>query len=703
VTGRGRSRSDGTGCGASRERPFRGAPPSVIIDRVNGHQQVSAGLAVAAVALAAAGTALTVHGGVGSTPTAGDMAMNVVVAVAFPFVGAVIARHRPGHVLAWVYSAAGVGAAVTLFSYGYARHALELSPGTLPAAVASGWLSSWVWATGVVPLVTLGVLLFPDGRLPSRRWRPVAAAAVAAMVLLAAAQALRPGPLANHPVVDNPLGIGSAAAMDAVGGVGLAVFGLAFLASAVSLIVRWRRGQPRERRQLRWLLYAAAVLLMSFAVDLLVDSAVTSYLGAGALALLPVAIALSITREHLYDIDVIISRSLVYAVLTAGVIVTYVVVVAAVGGLLGSRADLVGPLIATGLVAVAFQPARELLQRLAARVVFGDQADPYASLAGLGRRLEAALEPHAVLPAVVETVAASLRLPYVAIELAEAGELREAAAYGDPTGWSTALLLTHQGETIGRLVLGQRSAAETLSGRERRLLEDLARQAGIAVHVVRLTTALQRSREQLVVAREEERHRLHRDLHDGLGPSLAAMTLQLDVLRRRIPPEAEEARALADAIKADLQAAIPEIRRLIDGLRPPALDELGLLAAVREQVLALNGRAAESGLEVTVTADGELPPLGAATAVAAYRIATEAVTNTLRHAAARHCNVRVACNGALEIDVEDDGRGIPEGTPPGVGLQSMRDRAAELGGYCSVGPNPGGGTRVHARLPLRSL
>jgi signal transduction histidine kinase len=698
----GRSRSDRAGDGALRERPFRGAPHSVIIDSVNGHQRVSAGLAVAAVALAAAGTGLTVHAGVGSTPTAGNLAMNVVVAVAFPVVGAVIAHHRPGHVLAWVYTAAGVGAAVTLFSYGYARHALDLSPGTLPAAVASGWLSSWVWATGVVPLVTLGVLLFPDGRLPSPRWRPVAGGAIAGMVLLAAAQALRPGPLTNHPVVDNPLGIdGAAQALDVVSSIGLAVFGAAFLASAASLVVRWRRGEPRERRQLRWLLYAVAVLMGAFALDLVVGSGATSFVGAGALAFLPVAIAISITREHLYDIDVIISRSLVYAVLTGGVIVTYVVVVAAVGGLLGSRADLVGPLIATGLVAVAFQPARELLQRLAARIVFGDQADPYASLAGLGRRLEAALEPHAVLPAVVETVAAALRLPYVAIELAEAGELRQAAAYGDPTGWSTDLLLTHQGETIGRLVLGQRSAAETLSGRERRLLEDLARQAGIAVHVVRLTTALQRSREQLVVAREEERRRLHRDLHDGLGPSLAAMTLQLDVLRRRIPPEAEEAQALAGAIKADLQATIPEIRRLIDGLRPPALDELGLLAAVREQVLALNGDV-ESELEVTVTADGELPPLGAATAVAAYRIATEAVTNALRHAAARHCNVRVGCNGVLEIDVEDDGRGIPEGAPAGTGLQSMRDRAAELGGYCSVEAKPGGGTRVHARLPLRS-
>jgi two-component system, NarL family, sensor kinase len=472
------------------------------------------------------------------------------------------------------------------------------------------------------------------------------------------------------------------------------------VASAGSVVVRWRLGTPRERRQLRWLVFAVAFVTVALIVDLVVDVVASSLLVAAALAFLPVAVGIAIVRERLYDIDLLIRRSLVYATLTAGVVATYVAVVTAVGSVVGSRAEFAGPLVATGIVAVAFQPAREAVQRQVSRLVHGPAADPYAARAQLARRLDATTGPGAALPVVVEAVATTLRLPYVAIELAENGSFRRLAAHGNEGSGTELLLLTHQGLTIGRLVLGRRTTGESLTVTERRLLEDLGREAGIAVQGVRLTAALQGSRERLVVAREEERRRLHRDLHDGLGPTLAAMTLQLDVLRRQIIRDPAAAAALAGQLKEEVQSAIPEIRRLVDALRPPAL-ELGLVAALRQQATSLGARdGGGTGLTVTVVAAEELPRLGAAIEVAAYRIVLEAVTNVVRHAAAQQCTIRLSCNGELVIEVEDDGIGIPDRPALGVGLHSMRERAAELGGHCAFGPGHGGGTRVQARLPL---
>jgi two-component system, NarL family, sensor kinase len=665
---------------------------------------VLVGTAFASVAVAVAGIALVATGAEAPSKDAGVLAMNLILAVSAPVVGAVIARHHPANRLAWVFTAAGFGASITLFSYAYARYALEVAPGAAPGGVASAWVSSWVWTTGVMPLATFGVLLFPDGRPTSPRWRVVGWVAAAGIVLLGMAQALAPGPLVDHPVAPNPLGVpGAGPALALLGGVGFALFCIAFAGSVASIGMRWRRADPMQQRQLRWLLYAVSVLAAALVLDTLATSVMTSVLTAAALGLLPVAVGIAIVREHLYDVDVLISRSLVYGALTAGVALTYVAVVSFVGGLIGMRSGLAAPLVATGIVAVAFQPARERLQRIVARWVYGAQADPYDALARLGRRLEATIEPDAVLPAVVESVATTMRLPFVAVELADEDGLRLVASHGTPTADTTSLLLTHQGQTIGQMLLGRRPSGATLTGTERRLLEDLVRQAGIAVHGVRLTMALQRSRERIVVAREEERRRLRRDLHDGLGPTLAALALQLGVLRRLISADPQSACELADKVKADAQAAIPALRRVVHELRPPALDELGLASALRQQALALS-TPGPSGQSVTVSveAPNDLPKVSAATEVAAYRIVTEAIANVVRHAAARTCHVRISSDRALRIEVEDDGRGIPDHPDVGVGLRSMRERAAELGGQCSIERSPDGGTIVRAALPLET-
>jgi signal transduction histidine kinase len=426
---------------------------------------------------------------------------------------------------------------------------------------------------------------------------------------------------------------------------------------------------------------------------------------------------MAIFRSNLWDIDVLINRTLVYAALTASVAGIYILIVGYLGALFQTSGNLLVSLLATGLVAVLFQPLRDRLQRAFNRLLYGERDDPYAVISRLGQRLEATLAPEAVLPTIAETVAQALRLPYVAIALQQNDELVIAADYGDKvTRWQgdkvdaalitsdaslspphlVTLSLVYQGETVGQLMLSARASGESFSPADRRLLDDLARQAGIAAHAVRLTSDLQHSRERLVSAREEERRRLRRDLHDGLGPQLASVTLKLDAARNLLDRDPAAAGTLLTELKTQTQTAIADIRRLVYDLRPPALDDLGLVSALREQISQYQ----YNELSIIIDAPADLPPLPAAVEVAAYRIAQEAITNVVRHADARSCIVSLGIGNGLCLDVRDDGRGLPDQRRAGVGLSSMRERAAELGGRCEISPAPGGGTCVAAWLPL---
>jgi signal transduction histidine kinase len=408
----------------------------------------------------------------------------------------------------------------------------------------------------------------------------------------------------------------------------------------------------------------------------------------------------------------LINRALVYGTLTACVAGLYILIVGSLGALFQTRGNLLIALLATGIVAVLFQPLRERLQRGTNHLLYGQRDEPYAVISRLSQLLSATLAPDAALPAVVETVAQSLKLPYVAIQLGEGDTLTDAATYGTPTAEVLELPLTYQGERIGRLRLGARATGETWSSADLRLLDDLARQAGAAAHAVRLTADLQRSRERIVVAREETRRRLRRDLHDGLAPTLAALALKAGAISDLIPTDAQGARALSAELEAEIRGTIREIRRLVYELRPPTLDELGLVAAIRERATTESTRRRANGtmnetangkdarLQIVVEAPDHLPPLSAAVEVAAYRIVQEALTNVVKHAQAGRCTVRLTAADALEIEIADDGVGLPDKRRAGVGLLSMRERAEELGGTCVVEAVPEGGTRVTARLPM---
>jgi signal transduction histidine kinase len=419
------------------------------------------------------------------------------------------------------------------------------------------------------------------------------------------------------------------------------------------------------------------------------------------LALFPlffvIAITVAILRYHLFEIDLVINRTLVYALLTSAVVVIYTLTVGLLGTLFQASGNIAVSLLATGLVGLLFHPLRLRLQRAVNRLMYGERDDPYSVLARLGQRLETTLVPDAVLPTIVETIAQALKLPYTAITLKQGVDFAEVAAFGLLKGNPLRIPLAYQGETLGQLILAPRSPGEPFTPVDLRLLEGLAHQVGTAVHAARLTIDLQHSREQLVTAREEERRRLRRDLHDGLGQALASQALQLDAASNLVKREPDGAQTLLSDLKAQTQRAIADIRRLVYELRPPALDELGLVSALREQI----GQIAQlNGLQVVLEAPDRLPPLSAAVEVAAYRIALEALTNVARHAQARRCTIRLTLDPWLCLEIVDDGCGIPVSYRAGVGLTSMRERAAELGGTCLVQPAPSSGTHILVRLPL---
>ncbi len=477
-----------------------------------------------------------------------------------------------------------------------------------------------------------------------------------------------------------------------------------------------------QRQQTKWLVYGltmtastsilSSVLARVLAIDVQPGSLgflISSTLSTAAIAFFAISLWVAVLRYRLFDIDLLINRTLVYGALTAGVVGGYGAIVAGLGAMLQSRDNWMVSLLATGLIAMLFQPARSRVQKAVNRLMYGEREDPYAVLSRLGQRLEATLAPDAILPAIVETITQTLRLPYAAIRLNNETTITHGIL--PPNTKPESMPLIYQGEPIGQLEVAPRAGDESLTPAERRLLTDIAHQGGVAAHAVRLTADLQQARERLVTAREEERRRLRRDLHDGLGPKLAGQALILEAVRDALEPTSPS-RALVDHLITDSQTVVTEIRQLVHGLRPPALDELGLVAAVRSQAAQWES----GGLRVTIIAPDPMPPLPAAVEVAAYRILQESLTNVVRHAQARSCTITISVAGdrgplrlasaeVLVLEIRDNGRGLPADRRAGVGLSSICERAEEIGGQCMIEAVDGvpGGTRVLAILPISNV
>ena len=630
-----------------------------------------------------------------SYPLGAILAINwgsILFAIILQAVTALVFIRRPEEAVArvlFITAAAVVGA--TNWSLG-----MQISDLVAPAGF---WLFS-LGTLGAYQLLWAGILLLvlffptPWPPLARRRWLVPVIIGIPYLALLLGALA------DNSPNVFDKIQSVSALT-DYVQG----AYVLLALAGTVRSIRSAR--DAVSRAQVRWVATAVIITLLTNLTLGVIPEMVLGYplLSWDVLALIgltvPVAFSIAILRYHLFDIDVLLNRTLVYGGLTAGVTALYVLVVGGLGEVLRTSqpgGNLALSLLATGLVAVSFQPLRQRLQRAVNRLLYGERDEPYAVLSRLSQRLQATLAPEAVLPTLAETIAQVLKLPYVAVGLQSAGESEPqiVAAYGLPAEPVLRWPLTYQAEQVGELRVAPRGPGETFTLAEQRLLRDIAHQAGVAAHAVRLTADLQHSRERLVSALEEERRRLRRDLHDGLGPQLASQTLTLTAARQLLRHDPAQAEALlAEAIK-HAQDAITDIRRVVYDLRPPALDDLGLAGALRAQAAGYGA----SGVNFTLSLPDALPPLPAAVEVACYRIAQEALTNVVKHAGARNCALSLTVDGTVTLEVVDDGRGLPLQRRAGVGLGSMRERASELGGQCLVEPRPAGGTRVLAGLPL---
>jgi signal transduction histidine kinase len=598
-------------------------------------------------------------------------------------VGALILTNRPRHPVGRALLVGGAAWGLGSLPFELLVAHLALVPGDRPAAGAL-LLVFLVRGLGWLMLAVVLPLVFPDG--PSgrgRTWLRVAWFDLGLFVVGVLAQ-----PTINEerlPGFDNPVGLpaGLRPLADVVILVVAALGAACLVAGLVSLSGRWRHGTPLVRQQVGW--FTLGLVVTVAAVAVLLSGLVAAPIYSVSIAALPVAVGVAVLQHRLYEVDALVNRALLYVLLTTAVAGVYVLVVAGVGAMLDERGAGWLPWVATAVVAVAFQPLREAIQGAVNRLTYGAWDEPQAVVRSLHSRLAAAASPDRALPDVVAELARALRLDHLSVATEDGTRL--AAAGGSPGPDARTLPLVHAGATVGEL---------TVSGGRRRRRDDevraeLAAALAPAVQAARLRSDLIRSRERLVIAREEERKRLRRDLHDGLGPALAGLSLKLDMARNLLGDD-----PLLREMRADVQDTVADVRRIVDGLRPVALDELGLAESLRRLV----DRAPSGGPQVRLVAEEADSP-AAAVELAAYRIVQEALTNVLRHSGAAECEVSVRGDaGHLVVRVTDDGRGptAVDGRT-GSGLETMRERAEELGGSMELLDRPGGGTVVRAVLP----
>jgi signal transduction histidine kinase len=632
-------------------------------------------------------------------------------------VGALIASRRPRHPIGWLMLAIGLVSATG----GVFDESARLLYAPRPELGAALFMVGDILSRLVLLLIGLLLLLFPDGRLPSKRWRGVVIAGATAWVLSDITEVLVPGPLADFAMStppQNPFGIIPAdfPGGDAFGvSIFIVFFGSLFL-SIVSVGFRFHHVGPELRLQLKWVALAASLLVaIEVGANVYVATAqsfsgwapppfgVAQFVASAAMS---AAIAIGVLRHRLFDIDLVISRAVAYGVLAGLITAFYIGVVAGVGGFLaaGSESRLLLAVVATAFVAVAFQPLRTRLERLANRLVYGVRAVPYEVLADFTTRLDGRQSSLELLPVMARMLAQGTASDAATVWLHENG--REVAASSFPEHQQVTLdtatrsvLLHHAGADLGRLTV-MRKSGEALSPTEERLMDGLASQAGLVLHSAGLQDELSRrmielrqSRHRLVTAQDEARRRLERDLHDGAQQNLVSLRMKLGLAASVAREKPGSLEPLLQEMQSELGDALDSLRNLARGVYPPLLEAEGLKAALR-------ARARQVPISIDVLGGPERYPRELEGAV--YFCCSEALQNLTKHSRATRGSVRVWCEGGrLCFEVRDNGRGLdPTRAKSGGGLQNIRDRLDVLGGVMDVSSAPGSGARVAGWVPL---
>jgi signal transduction histidine kinase len=667
----------------------------------DGGHRVARGLFVVTVALGGAATAATiVTGDVDGNADAWPMGP---IAIALGLTGLLIRRQDPHHRCGWSLQVAGLLAALGFAANWWAGQTLVRELGALPGGAAAAWVALWiaplvVWFGFAWPL-----LLFPSGQARSRNWwwfGLLAAAVVACCTLVAAtcgavAAATEPAlELLDIPAAP-PSGWAQVATTAALAGVVAAWVTAAVALGAVAVASRRARGD--EWYQLQWLLLGGAVAIVPVLVDLaIVGSGLPQWARSLTALAIPVSMVLAMARHRLYDVDLVVSRTVTAVAVVAAIAIVYVGVVWVLAAVLGEGAELSGPpVVAAAVVALTVAPLARLARR-AARRVSGQSPDSRQVVARLGAQLEQTDEGADLLTQLAATVERELRLARVDIRLDQVAADQAAADPGS-TGAATPLTvpLVHRGEVIGSMVLVPRPG-ERLGRADRRLAAELSRVVSVAVAAIRFGEDLEESKRLLERSYEDERRRVRRDLHDGLGPTLASIRLKLGAAQRRTGGVGA---GTLDALKRDVADAIREVRRIVDGLQPSTVEDLGLLPAIRLLVEDVN-RAAVDGPAVVLEADDDVGELPSALAGTAYRVVGEALANVVRHSRAQSCRVWIHRDGTLDLRISDDGVGFDPALAGGTGLRSIRSRVEELGGCTELSAEPGRGTTLAVTLPV---
>ncbi|MDP9301046.1 MAG: sensor histidine kinase [Actinomycetota bacterium] len=651
----------------------------------------------------------------------------VVIGLVWLLTGAMIVSRQPGNWAGWIFCIIGLAVPFATSAQSIAVYGLKVNPGSIPVV----GLFAWVAEFGLYPLalVPLLFLLFPDGRPPSRRWRLAIIGLLAGTAAAILGYVVRPGAFNNLrdyvPGYRNPFGVEALRGFaDVVIGAGAFVALVCGFMSVLAIRGRFKRSTGDERQPMRWLAFVGVIAGTFFVLTVVAGFFGGLILGPNrnwpifpvfggltfaTIALgVPAAYAVAIFRYRLYDLDLVIRKTVIFGVLAVFITAVYALVVGGVGMIVGSRSSTVSSFAAAAVLAVAFQPVRDRARRFADRVVYGRRATPYEVLAEFSDRMSETYATDDVLPRMAQILARGTGAQIACVWLRVGNELRPAASTdemvsapkrlagdtlpGFPPG-EHAVEVRHQGDLLGALSVVM-PISDPMNPAKDKLVRDLAAQAGLVLRNVRLIEELRASRQRLVAAQDEERRKIERNLHDGAQQQLVALQVKLRLAEGLLERDAAQGQEAIAALQADTNAALENLRDLARGIYPPLLADKGIVAALEAQ-------ARKSTVPTSVEAGG-LGRYAPEVEATIYFCTLEALQNVSKYAAATRTLIRLGReDGRVTFEIEDDGVGFDAGaTDYGTGLRGMADRLDAIGGSLDVRSARGQGTTITGRVPV---